>query len=692
MRHRAKVARRVLRALALSAMLSGCSGSRVADPSSRYLAVHNVMRAMGLHLSGAITQGTLAKGQEARLALALPATCVTVVALGGAGVVDLGLVLADPEGKIVAEERARDAEAVVRACPEQPGTYFAVLRMTEGAGEYLVSSWRGGDPTTPEAGSALASGGTCDAPTLIMSGHSYAGTTEGASDEHQGSCSAGQGGRERVYRLDLPRRQRVTLDVNADFDSVLYVRDGDCEDESSEVRCNDDSGPKRSTIDAVFDPGTYFVFVDGYGEEVGNYHLRVSAQDAPTLGEVCRDARPLVSSSRLAGSVTDTFDNTHATCGRDAHGADVPFRFDLPARMRVRVVEKSADFRPVVHVRHVCEAEASEVGCSDSGFAEDEATWAGVLDAGTYWVFADSSDEATPGGFSLAAETAPENGTMVGGGSSGDGCGDAVALTGSSGKIEGDTFAAHDDVSTSCAPSGAADVVYRFDLPHKSHVSARLVGDESSHALALERACGDRASEVACGAVVDRLIDAGTYFLVVDGARAESLGKFAFSYKVRDLAELETACARVPSLAFDQSISGTTAGSGDKFSSACGARGIGQGSPDRVYRVRVPRRMGVRLTAEAQGFRGVVSLRRACADDTTELGCAQAGEDGGRAQAQAVLDPGVYYAVIDGVGSSAGGPFLLRLDGFDPNARGPEPSRRPGSRAPLRPKPTVPRP
>src|SRR5438128_2331627 len=76
---------------------TSCSGSRLADPGSRYLTVHNVMRAMGLSPLGSVTQGTLATGQEAKLDLALPASCVAVVALGGAGVEDLELSLVDSE-------------------------------------------------------------------------------------------------------------------------------------------------------------------------------------------------------------------------------------------------------------------------------------------------------------------------------------------------------------------------------------------------------------------------------------------------------------------------------------------------------------------------------------------------------------------------------------------------------------------
>jgi hypothetical protein len=236
-------------------------------------------------------------------------------------------------------------------------------------------------------------------------------------------------------------------------------------------------------------------------------------------------------------------------------------------------------------------------------------------------------------------------------------------LLGSKGRIEGDTFGSADDVTIKCAPAGAADVVYRVDLPHKSRISARMVGDESSHALALQRTCGDASTEMRCGSIVDTTVDAGTYYLVVDGARPESLGRFAFTYKIRDLAQLEAACAKVPPLSFGRTEHGSTVGAGDKFTSSCAGRDLNQGAPDRVYKFGVTKRTTVKLTLEPQGFRGVLSLRRACSEDATEVKCAQDNDDGGRAQIQAVLDPGTYFAVVDGAASRAEGSFALRIEG-----------------------------
>jgi hypothetical protein len=632
------------------------------------------MHAMGLYQAGPVNQGSLSEGQEVKHGLSLPAACLAVVAVGGSGVDDLGLALLDPEGQVVAEETSRDVQAVLRSCVDRPGTYWVRLRMTRGAGEYLLSSWTGGEASNDKGSAELASGGTCSAPTVIAPGHVYTGNTEDGTDDAEGSCAGSAGGRERVYRLDLPARQRVVVELAAEFDTILYVRQGDCTDDAAEVKCNDDAGPKRSRIDAVLDAGTYFVFVDGYGDETGTYRLQVLSRDAPTLADVCRGARPLAASSRVVGALSDGFDNVNATCGREAKGIDAPFRFDLASRSRVRFLQKAADFRPVVHVRRSCEDPASEVGCADSGFHDDEAAWAGVLEAGAYWVFADSADEGITGGFTLSAETAAEGSARSLGAPSGDACGDAVQLTGMSGRVEGDTFAAKDDVPISCAAGGGADVVYRLDLAHRSRVTARLVGDESSHALAFERACGERTTEMACGLLVDKVVDPGPYFLVVDGARPESLGRFAVAYRVRDMVDVEAACVRVPVLAFQRKETGTTAGAADKFSSACGVRSLSQGAADRVYRFSVPRRMGVRLTLETQGFRGVLSLRRVCNEDPSELKCAEASDDA-TVSLMTVLEPGTYYAVVDGAGPKAEGSFTLRWDGAEESPKGRKPAR-----------------
>jgi hypothetical protein len=646
-------------------VVGACSGRGSGEPASRLLAVHNVMRATGRTLLGPVSQGSLAEGQEARFALNLGAACATIVAFGGPGTRDLALKLLGPDGKVVAQESAFDAQAVLTACAERPGEHVVVVTMTQGSGDYVASSFSGGEePTVGDAGSAPGAAGTCEAPVVLVPGRPYAGSTANAPDEHKGSCG-NSSGRERVHRLDITSRQRVSIEVDARYDSVLYVRKGDCTDEDAEIKCNDDSpgGAGHSKVAAVLDPGTYYVIVDGYGDEGGSYQLRTSVKSAPSVQEICAAAHPLAAAATVAGNLADAFDNAHATCGGGADGPDAVYRLDLAARSRVRLAEKSSDFRPVIHVRSACEDDKTLIGCAGSGNKQDEAVWAGVLDAGTYWVYADSPNDEARGAFTLSAETAPAGGVSTGNAVKGDACGDAIALGAAAGTVESDTFLARDDAAVSCGRPGAADVIYRIDLAHKSRVTARINSDEASHVLGLTKSCADRAAEIVCGRTLDRVLDPGTYFFVVDAKSADSMGRFSVAYRIHDMVLAEAACANALPLAIGRTVNGTTVGAGNRFTPGCGSAEESQWAPDRVYRFKVDRRMSATFTLEKGDAHATLSVRKTCADSSTDVRCADSPPRATRTQQNNTLEPGTYYAVVDlVVGERKGGPFTLRID------------------------------
>ena len=73
----------------------------------------------------------------------------------------------------------------------------------------------------------------------------------------------------------------MEISVEADYDSVLYIRE-DCIDPDSVVDCNDDAGDSNhSLLDLTLDPGTYYVFVDGYGDggEQGSFTIRAEVSE-----------------------------------------------------------------------------------------------------------------------------------------------------------------------------------------------------------------------------------------------------------------------------------------------------------------------------------------------------------------------------------------------------------------------------
>jgi hypothetical protein len=651
--------------------VAGCASTvRGGDTESRFIAVHNALAAMGLAQVGPIQRGSLAEGREARFPLELAAGCSTIVTLGGDGVHDLAASLVDPAGAQVAHDTTRDPQAVVRACVERGGTYTLVVHMSEGAGDFLAAAWSGGASGLPpsEPGAApLASGsdtapkGTCDSPLPLTAGL-YDGSTSHGEMENESSC-ASSSSREIVYRLDLATRQRVTLDVDPHFDSVLYVRKDDCSDVEAEVACNDDVGhERRSKVDDVLDPGTYFVFVDGLVNEAGAYRLKVALEDVPTIAEVCRAARALAPGIAAAGTTSGGFDSAESTCGDGAKGSDAAFRLDLASRARVRVTERSSDFEPVVHLRKTCTDETSETACSEEGMGDDVAAYTGILEPGSYGVFADSSGRDGDGHFTLLAETSPVQGT----GAAGDTCTDALPIT-SSAKYDGDTFPSRDDVAGSCGGAGAGDEIYRIDVARRTRVTARIARQEGQHVLVLTKTCGDRSGEVACGRTLDQVVPAGTYFLAVDGATPGDLGRYSIEARLRDVSAQEFACKSAPALRPGVMVSATTDAAGDKFTTSCGGREDTQSNPDRVYRVDVAKRSHVAFTLTTPAWDGVLVLRKACLDPVPATGASSVevrcnNDDNGdthRARIDMTIDPGTYYVVVDGHATGNAGAFTL---------------------------------
>ncbi len=643
---------------------AGCGSSREANVGpldARFVAVHNALSAMGLSQIGPIQQGSLRAGSEARSLWPLPAGCVAIVALGGDGVRDLDATLLDPRGKALAHDTTTDPEAVLRPCLEIEDTYVLVVKAASGQGSWVAAAWAGGlgaagpasvarTPMLPEAN------GTCGAPIPLAVG-TVAGSTTHGEHENAGSCGPSDS-RELVYELDVAERERVSIDVEARFDSVLYVRKDDCTDEGAEIACSDDAPDRtHSRVERVLDPGRYFVFVDGYGEQAGTFKMTVSAKEVLALSDLCRAAPRLAAGTGQSATTVGLADDAGATCGGGAEGAEAAWRVDLGSRSRVRIVEHSDDMAPVVYVRRVCADARSEMECADSGETPGDATVTATLDAGDYTVFADAHDRDTEGRYTMALETAPPFGTAF----ASDACSAPEPLAaGAAGHIEGDTFAARDDVAGSCGGAGAADVVYRLEVPRRSRFAAWFDREEARHLLIVRRRCADRSTEVACGPTLHEVLSPGTYFVAVDGASADAFGRFSLRWALRDLTEQDRACAFAPTLVQGRRTAGSTLGAADGFDTSCAENGIAMTGPDRVFKIVLAERATVRVAVDAAGFDAEVELRMACADPVggrlPELACQRnvAGTPLERA-----LEPGTYWVIVDGRSPKDQGPFTI---------------------------------
>lgn len=202
----------------------------------------------------------------------------------------------------------------------------------------------------PLSAGAQTVGATCgDAPELTESAP-VRGSTEGATDRFHASCARNALSGDRVYRLQVPQRARVSLRAAADYDVALYVRRA-CDDAVSEVACNDDGSDSRhAALDLTLEAGTWYVFVDGYDlESTGAFTLSVAMQSlAPRVdvsGELVLGERRDLEGTRV--EAVDRAGRVVATSAVDRAGR---FSVAVPGQQLVRVravvdrVELSSEF------------------------------------------------------------------------------------------------------------------------------------------------------------------------------------------------------------------------------------------------------------------------------------------------------------------------------------------------------------
>lgn len=109
----------------------------------------------------------------------------------------------------------------------------------------------------------------------------YRGSTQGMVNNYQANCGGSANSPDAVFHLYLTQRSEVKLSLQgSSYDTVLYVREGQCDDSRREIDCNDDYYGLQSYLEFVgieaLNPGDYYIFVDGFSSSsAGNYQLYV---------------------------------------------------------------------------------------------------------------------------------------------------------------------------------------------------------------------------------------------------------------------------------------------------------------------------------------------------------------------------------------------------------------------------------
>ncbi len=661
------------------------------------MAAHNALTTQGLAQIGAVSNATLGEGQSVRTNIDMQVGCYTVIAFGGDGVRDIDLSLANGQGQTLAQEHAHDAQAGVRFCAPSAGRYQVTARVALGHGTLSMSTWHGGAESgtghgQPHGNNAVAGGpGSCSEPLPIELGQTVNGDTSQGSARLRGSCATGESP-ELVYRLHVPRRMQVTVtSEQQDFDGAVYIlracssgglpsrgpSRGQRGGGGNEIACNDDDQTaRRSRVVTVLDPGDYFVVMDGF-DGAGPFSLAAVGQDVPSADELCQQAPVVTPGQAIQGDTSREVDVFHATCANQTPGPERVFRLDLQTESRVQATLETPTYDGALYIRRACAQDNSEIVCNDDADSTRQARVNTILPPGPYYIYSDAY-QATGGAFTLQVDTAPAAGGTV----AGDTCADAEALTitGAAGSVQGNLLNAHDNVNVSCGGGAdTADLVYRLNVTQRGRLklsfsamdeALREAGGLTVH---VTRNCGQapaagttarpgtaeacRALSVGDDNPLEQAVEPGTYFVVVEAARARAFGRFTLNAAIEDRAPIEQACRAARALTPGRTITATTAGN-DLFHASCAGNAR---SPEHLYRLTLRRRSHVRLTVTStgQGYDPAIYLRSTCDDQSTERACVDDTNGTTNSVIEDDFDAGTYTVFVDGYSSGNAGAYTL---------------------------------
>lgn len=342
------------------------------------------------------------------------------------------------------------------------------------------------------------------------------------------TCAPVQGG-ETLYKLDLKQRSRVRLALHGSGgESAISVR-SKCEDSATERVCAKDWHFDSVAWTGLLDPGAYTVIAES-ADTTHYASVTLDYDAAPATGgtadaDSCKDAKPITVGTFFTADTFQAKADLKASCANEG-AADVVYKLDVKAKSRVLISTSEDEGRHVIAIQKTCGDTKGEVVCDQTSVSKPlEAT----LDPGTYYVVLKGKGIDDFGRAKLNVKL-----REIGSGAAA--CKAATKLV--SGTPITDTTAALPDkfVSEKCGGpinyQASGDKVYQFTLKEKSKVNLTLKSGTFYNAImSLRQDCSDpMKNEIACSntysKILDRDLDPGTYYVVVDGYGTKAEGSF----------------------------------------------------------------------------------------------------------------------------------------------------------------------
>jgi large repetitive protein len=350
----------------------------------------------------------------------------------------------------------------------------------------------------------VACGSNVQIKKLPFDGHAT-GTlpSQGASNLMSATC--GGAGLEEVYELRVQRPKVIVATSDNEMtaaNTVMYIRDKDCVNMTSELVCNDDistTNTHSAVTKSISTPGTYYLVVDSKDATGGTYDVQVRFLTGE--GEMCSgadDCGPgLV--CRIPGGGTQKVCSKHVCEDTIDDDMDGKIGYPTDPGCSSAIDEDESDSCPGVGPN-----------CPECGDGVDN-DGDGKTDFGaTGDVTCKSAGDASEACLSQEGVSAL-----------------TTAMT------MGDTsMGALHDVVHSCGSGSslAPDRTYRLDLPAMAQLTLNMTASFDTVTALYNSTCGG--TSVACSDPLNMTVNnlaAGTYYFVVDGYYTTSKGTYTIA-------------------------------------------------------------------------------------------------------------------------------------------------------------------
>jgi hypothetical protein len=450
--------------------------------------------------------------------------------------------------------------AVRRACDdllsevECAGGFPGQVRMRAlPAGEYFVIATA--EPARRvvldvkfDAASAAPTHMDCSTPLDLGAGGRISGDLVDVSNVTDIQCGfAGAG--DLFYTFSLSATQDVEISaIAATGERMNFAVRSVCDDPNSTLRCETDA-PAQARLHAL-SPGTYFLVLEGPSTREVDFDLDVAIlppTPAPP-GDECATAIQLPLDTKVAGSLVGLQDTVNLVCECPSEKPEVPCGLFFDEAIYVLDVAQATDLDVQVEgggeavldfaLQSTCGQNAGQLACQNAGFQ----TRVRNVQPGRYYLVVESADQVA---FGIQVDQLPlSQPTAVSGN---DSCASAQTIPVSGGLFAGDTLGMLDDYQGSCGGAARSkDAVFKLDLDTQRRVRAELVGtfDTVLHMFAntagaagcpgytdLPDGCDDDGGS-GSGSLLDLELDAGSYFLIVDGYNTLNAGAYTLEVTI----------------------------------------------------------------------------------------------------------------------------------------------------------------